>query len=156
VPVHVVPGVSAAQAAAALAGAPLGADFAIMSLSDRLKPWSVVAARLRAAAQADLVIALYNPRSRARPNQLFEAREVLLEVKDAATVVVVARDVGRPGESLTVTTLGELDPGQVDMSCLVVVGASSTRVTASGRVWTPRYVSQVESNQGVVTQTSVN
>ena len=140
VPVHVVPGVSAAQAAAALAGAPLGADFAMMSLSDRLKPWSVVTARLRAAAEADLVIALYNPRSRSRPDQLFEARAVLLEVKDAATVVVVARDVGRPGESMTVTTLGELDPGQVDMSCLVVVGASSTRVTASGRVWTPRYV----------------
>ena len=153
VPVHVVPGVSAAQAAAALAGAPLGADFAIMSLSDRLKPWSVVAARLRAAAQADLVISLYNPRSRSRPDQLFEAREVLLEVKDASTVVVVARDVGRPGESLTVTTLGELDPGQVDMSCLVVVGASSTRVTASGRVWTPRYVAPVDSNQGKLTQT---
>jgi precorrin-2 C20-methyltransferase/precorrin-3B C17-methyltransferase len=147
--VHVVPGVSAAQAAAALAGAPLGADFAIMSLSDRLKPWSVVAARLRAAAQADLVIALYNPRSRSRPDQLFEAREVLLEVKDAATVVVVARNVGRPGESLTVTTLGELDPGQVDMSCLVVVGASSTRVTAAGRVWTPRYVAEVDSTVGI-------
>jgi precorrin-2 C20-methyltransferase/precorrin-3B C17-methyltransferase len=140
VPVRVVPGVSAAQAAAALAGAPLGADFAIMSLSDRLKPWSVVATRLRAAAQADLVIALYNPRSRSRPDQLFAAREVLLEVKDPGTVVVVARDVGRSEESLTVTTLGELDPGTVDMSCLVVIGASSTRVTEGGRVWTPRYV----------------
>ena len=140
VPVRVVPGVSAAQAAAALAGAPLGADFAILSLSDRLKPWSVVAARLRAAAQADLVIALYNPRSRSRPDQLFQAREVLLGVKDAATVVVIARGVGRSEESLTVTTLGEFDPAAVDMSCLVVIGASSTRVTKSGRVWTPRYV----------------
>jgi precorrin-2 C20-methyltransferase / precorrin-3B C17-methyltransferase len=140
VAVRVVPGVSAAQAAAALAGAPLGADFAIMSLSDRLKPWSVVAERLRAAAQADLVIALYNPRSRSRPDQLFEAREVLLGVKDPTTIVVVARNVGRDEESLTVTTLGEFDPGAVDMSCLVVIGASSTRVTRSGRVWTPRYV----------------
>jgi precorrin-2 C20-methyltransferase/precorrin-3B C17-methyltransferase len=140
VPVRVVPGVSAAQAAAALAGAPLGADFAIMSLSDRLKPWSVVAARLRAAAEADLVIALYNPRSRTRPDQLFDARDVLLQVKDPATVIVVARHVGRARESLTVTTLGEFDPGEVDMSCLVVIGATGTRVNGAGRVWTPRYV----------------
>ena len=140
VPVRVAPGVSAAQAAAALVGAPLGADFAIMSLSDRLKPWPVVEARLRAAAQADLVVALYNPRSRSRPEQLSAARDVLLEVKDSETVVVVARNVGRDEESVNVTTLGAFDPVTVDMSCLVVVGASSTRVSANGRVWTPRFV----------------
>lgn len=140
VPVRVAPGLTAAQAAAALVGAPLGADFAVMSLSDRLKPWTVIEARLRAAAQADLVIALYNPRSRSRPEQLHAARGVLLEVKDAATVVVIARDVGRLAQSATVTTLREFDPDTVDMKCLVIIGASSTRVTSAGQVWTPRYV----------------
>lgn len=140
VPVQVSPGVSAAQAAAALVGAPLGADFAIMSLSDRLKPWQVVADRLRAAASVDLVIALYNPRSLSRPEQLFAARDVLLDVKDPSTVVVVARDVGRAEQSATVTTLGEFDPATVDMKCLVIIGSSSTRVSPTGHVWTPRYV----------------
>ncbi|UIJ35195.1 precorrin-2 C(20)-methyltransferase [Allobranchiibius sp. GilTou73] len=142
VPVHVVPGLTAAQAAAALVGAPLGADFAVMSLSDRLKPWSVLEARLRAAAAADLVIALYNPRSRSRPDQLHTARAALLDVKSADTVVVIARDVGRAKESAVVTTLGEFDPETVDMKCLVIIGASSTRVTPGGQVWTPRSVAQ--------------
>ncbi len=140
VPVRVLPGVSAAQAAAALVGAPLGADFAVISLSDRLKPWPVVAERLRAAAAADLVIAVYNPRSRARPRQLHEAREVLLGVRDPATVVVVARDVGREEQSSRVTTLGDFDPDSVDMKCLVIIGARGTRVSPGGQVWTPRFV----------------
>jgi len=139
VPVRVVPGVSAVQAVAARAGAPIGGDFAVMSLSDRLKPWSVIERRLRAVAEADLVLALYNPRSASRPDQLGEALKVLAEVKDAATVVVVGRDVGRAEETLRVTTLGELDPETVDMKCLVLVGASTTRVD-HGHVWTPRSV----------------
>ena len=146
IPIEVVPGVSAAHAAAALVGAPLGADFAMVSLSDRLKPWSTVADRLRACAAADLVIAIYNPRSRARPQQLHEARHILLELRDPATVVVVARDVGRPEELATVTTLGELDPESVDMRCLVIIGASGTRVSPTGRVWTPRFVPSAESH----------
>ena len=140
VPVDVHPGVTAATAAAALAGAPLGADWSMVSLSDRLKPWEVIASRLRHIAEADLVLALYNPRSRSRPNLLGQAKEVLLDVKSPETVVVVARDVGRPGEALEVTTLGALDPEQVDMTCLVIIGASATRVTPTGRVWTPRFV----------------
>lgn len=140
VAVRVVPGISAVQAVAARAGAPIGADFAVMSLSDRLKPWDVVEQRLRAVAAADLVLALYNPRSRSRTEQVAEARGVLLEHKSADTVVVVGRDVGRAEESLTVTTLGELDPETVDMKCLLLIGASSTRVTTAGRVWSPRYV----------------
>jgi len=140
VPVRVVPGVSAAQAVAARAGAPLGGDFAVISLSDRLKPWDVVAARLRAAAEADLAIAIYNPASRSRTEQVARARELLLEVRGAGQVVVVGRDVGRAEESLTVTTLGDLDPPSIDMKCLVMVGATRTRVTASGQVWTPRFV----------------
>ncbi len=138
--VEVVPGLSAVQAVAARAGAPIGADFAVVSLSDRLKPWAVVEQRLRAIAAADLVLAVYNPRSRARPHQVATMREVLLEHRDPATVVVVGRDVGRAQESLTVTTLGELDPESIDMLCLLIVGASATRVTAAGQVWTPRFV----------------
>lgn len=140
VAIGVLPGLSAFQVVAAKAGAPMGADFAVMSLSDRLKPWDVIADRLRHAALADLVIALYNPRSRARPTQLEDARRVLLEVRSPDTVVVVGRDVGRAEESLTVTTLGEFDTAAVDMKCLVMVGATATRATPAGQVWTPRFV----------------
>ena len=108
-----------------MAGAPLGADFAVLSLSDRLKPWSVIESRLRAIADADLVLAIYNPASRARPDQIKMARKILLEHRCADTVVVVGRDVGRAEESLTVTTLGDLDTDAIDMKCLLLVGASS-------------------------------
>ncbi|MGV3562314.1 MAG: precorrin-2 C(20)-methyltransferase [Nocardioides sp.] len=139
VSIRVLPGVSAVQAVAARAGAPVGADFAVMSLSDRLKPWEVVEKRLRAVAEADLVLAIYNPASRSRTEQVATARRVLLEHKSPDTVVVVGRDVGRAEEALTVTTLGELDPATIDMKCLLIVGASSTRVSPAG-VWTPRFV----------------
>ena len=140
VPIHVVPGVTAAHAASALAGAVLGADHALISLSDRLKPWEVVVQRLQACATADLAMAFYNPRSASRPDQLAAAKAVLLEVLPPERLLVIARHVGREAESLTVTTLGEFDPETVDMGCLVMVGAASTRVTVSGRVWTPRFV----------------
>ena len=139
VAIRVLPGVSAVQAVAARAGAPIGADFAVVSLSDRLKPWSVVERRLRAIAEADLVLAIYNPASRSRTTQLATARDVLLEHRKPDTVVIVGRDVGRAEESLAVTTLGDLDPAVIDMKCLLIVGASSTRVSRAG-VWTPRYV----------------
>jgi precorrin-2 C20-methyltransferase/precorrin-3B C17-methyltransferase len=138
--VRVLPGVSAVQAVAARAGAPIGADFAVVSLSDRLKPWSVVEKRLVAIAEADLVLAIYNPASRSRTEQVVRAQKLLLERRPADTVVVVGRDVGRAEESLTVTTLGELDAGSIDMKCLLIVGASSTRVSPTGAVWTPRSV----------------
>lgn len=141
VPVRVLPGLSAVQAVAARAGAPIGGDFAVVSLSDRLKPWSVVEARLRALAEADLVLAIYNPASRTRTEQVVRAQKLLLETLPADRVVVVGRDVGRAEESLTVTTLGELDAGSVDMKCLLIVGSSHTRVTEAGRVWTARFVS---------------
>jgi precorrin-2 C20-methyltransferase/precorrin-3B C17-methyltransferase len=138
VPVRIVPGLTAAQAVAAKVGAPLGHDFCVLSLSDVLKPWDVVVDRLRHATAADLVIALYNPRSKHRPHQLGEAKQVLLEHRAPDTVVVVGRDVGGPEEQLTVTTLGELDPESVDMRCLVLIGSSQTRISPTGAVWTPR------------------
>jgi precorrin-2 C20-methyltransferase/precorrin-3B C17-methyltransferase len=140
VPIRVLPGLSAVQAVAAQAGAPIGADFAVVSLSDRLKPWAVVERRLRAIAEADLVLALYNPASRSRTEQMRLAQKILLEHRSPDTLVVVGRDIGRDEESLTVTTLAELDTGAIDMKCLLIVGASSTRRTASGQVWTPRFV----------------
>ena len=113
----------------------------MVSLSDRLKPWPVIETRLRAIAEADLVLAVYNPASRSRTTQVSEAQKLMLEYRDADTVVVVGRDVGRAEESITVTTLAELDADSIDMKCLLIFGTSSTRRTRSGRVWTPRSVS---------------
>ncbi|MFI7599185.1 precorrin-2 C(20)-methyltransferase [Actinoplanes sp. NPDC049681] len=142
VPIRIVPGLTAAQAVASRAGAPLGHDFCIMSLSDRLKPWDVIASRLAAAAGADLVIALYNPASQSRKEQLVRARELLLEHRDPQTPVVVGRDVGGPQETVRVTTLGDLDPATIDMRCLLIIGSSQTRVVSRGdgstHVFTPR------------------
>ncbi|WP_431959229.1 precorrin-2 C(20)-methyltransferase [Actinacidiphila sp. bgisy160] len=140
--VRVVPGITAAQSAAALAGAPLGHDYAVVSLSDRLKPWTVVEERLRAATAADLVLALYNPASHSRRTQLETALKVLREGRVPGTPVVVARDVGGPGQTVRVTTLEDLDPATVDMRCVLLVGSSQTRAVRRGDdttvVWTPR------------------
>jgi precorrin-2 C20-methyltransferase / precorrin-3B C17-methyltransferase len=135
--IEVLPGLTAAQAVAARAGAPLGADYAVLSLSDRLKPWSVIEDRLRATAAADLVLAIYNPASRTRTHQVKQAKEILLEYRTADTPVVTGRHVGRDGESLVVTPLGDLDPDTVDMSCLLIVGSSATHM-AGEQVWTLR------------------
>ena len=140
VPVRVLPGMTAAQAVAARAGAPLGGDFAVLSLSDRLKPWPVIERRLAGVAGADLVLAIYNPASRSRTTQVADMRRILMQHREARTAVVIGRDVGRDGESLEVTTLGELDVDSIDMRCLLIVGSSATSVTAGGRVWTRRSV----------------
>ena len=147
VELEIVPGVSAAMATAALAGAPLGHDFCMLSLSDNLKPWSIIETRLRHAAIADLVMAFYNPISRARPWQLDKALDIVREHRSPATKVVLGRDIGRPGAALTTTTLGELRSEQVDMRTMVIVGSSTTRAFArhgglDGRgewVYTPRW-----------------
>ncbi|MFH9002923.1 precorrin-2 C(20)-methyltransferase [Streptomyces afghaniensis] len=142
VPVRVLPGVTAANAAAARAGAPLGHDYAAISLSDRLKPWEVIAERLHAAASADLVLALYNPGSRSRTWQVGKARELLLEHRAPDTPVVVARDVGGTGERVRIVRLADLDPAEVDMRTILLVGSSQTRAVRRGDgeeiVWTPR------------------
>jgi precorrin-2 C20-methyltransferase/precorrin-3B C17-methyltransferase len=138
VQITVLPGVTAAQAVAARAGAPLGGDYATLSLSDRLKPWSLIEQRLRAIAAADLVLAIYNPGSRSRPRQVADARRILLEVRDPGTPVVIGRHVGRPDEQVIITTLTELDPNSVDMGCLIIVGSSQTQLAPRGAVWTPR------------------
>ncbi|WEH43741.1 precorrin-3B C(17)-methyltransferase [Streptomyces sp. AM 2-1-1] len=142
VPVRVLPGVTAANAAAARAGAPLGHDYATISLSDRLKPWEVIAGRLRAAATADLVIALYNPGSKSRTWQVGKARDLLLEHRSPDTPVVLARDVGGPAESVRTVRLADLDPAEVDMRTLLIIGSSQTRRVdgpdGTSVVWTPR------------------
>jgi cobalt-precorrin 5A hydrolase/precorrin-3B C17-methyltransferase len=139
VDVDVVPGITAALAAAALLGAPLGHDHAYLSLSDLHTPWPVIADRLRACAAADLVVCLYNPRSRRRQAQFDEALAILREHRPDPTPVGVVRDATRPGQRVTVTTLGDLAkaPAQVDMLTVVVVGSSRTEERA-GRMVTPR------------------
>ncbi|MGQ0625116.1 MAG: precorrin-2 C(20)-methyltransferase [Sporichthyaceae bacterium] len=143
VPLRVVPGLTAAGAVASRAGAPLGHDFCVLSLSDRLKGWEVIEARLAAIAAADLVLAIYNPKSKARPWQLGRARELLLDHREPGTPVVLGRDVGGAAEHLRITTLGELDPDTVDMRCLLIVGSSRTRIIERGdgtrMVFTPRW-----------------
>jgi len=144
VDLQVVPGVSAALATAARAGAPLGHDFCMLSLSDNLKPWAVIETRLRHAAQADLVMAFYNPVSRARPWQLDRALDIVREHRSGATLIVLGRNIGRPGETLTTTTLDKLHASQVDMRTMVIVGSSTTRrFPRDGRdgdwVYTPRW-----------------
>ncbi|MFI0817788.1 precorrin-2 C(20)-methyltransferase [Streptomyces sp. NPDC021098] len=142
VPVRVLPGMTAAHAAAARAGAPLGHDYAVVSLSDRLKPWEVIAGRLRAAAAADLVLALYNPGSRSRIWQVGKARELLLEHRAPDTPVVLGRDIGGPEESVRIIRLADLDPADVDMRTILLIGSSQTRTVRRGDgteiVWTPR------------------
>jgi precorrin-2 C20-methyltransferase / precorrin-3B C17-methyltransferase len=143
--VRVIPAMTAAQAVASRVGAPLGHDYAVISLSDRLKPWDIIAARLSAAASADLVLAIYNPASKTRTWQVGAMRDLLLEHRDPGTPVVIGRDVSGPGERITVVRLADLDPAAVDMRCLLIVGSSQTQwyteSAADGptdRVFTPR------------------
>jgi cobalt-precorrin 5A hydrolase/precorrin-3B C17-methyltransferase len=133
-----VPGITAAMAAAALLGAPLGHDHVSISLSDLHTPWEVIERRVRAAAEADLVVTFYNPRSRARDWQLPKALSILAEHREAATTPVgIARSVSRPEEWHSVTTLAALDPTDVDMFTVVTVGNTASRQVA-GRFVTPR------------------
>ena len=137
VPVTVLPGISAMQAASAKAGAPLGHDFSVISLSDLLTPLETIRARVEAAAAADFVIAFYNPASKERRRPLEEALAVLARHRDPETPVVRARNLGRRDELVAVETLAGLDRESVDMTTVLIVGNSQTTIVA-GRVVTPR------------------
>ncbi|KOX64057.1 precorrin-3B C17-methyltransferase [Pseudomonas psychrophila] len=143
VDLEMLPGVSASLATAAQAGAPLGHDFCVMSLSDNLKPWSIIEKRLDLASEADLALAFYNPISRSRPWQLGVALDIVRRHRTPQTPVVLGRDIGRPGQTLRVITLGELTPDQVDMRTMVLVGSSTTctfpRADGTQWVYTPRW-----------------
>lgn len=136
--VEIVPGVSALQAAAARLGAPLMHDFAVISLSDLLTPWPLIVRRLEAAAGADFVVVLYNPKSTGRTTQIEAARDILARHRDPATPVGIVRHACRAGESITVTTLREFTVHPIDMFTLVIVGNAATYVDGRGRMITPR------------------
>ncbi|MEH2194550.1 MAG: precorrin-3B C(17)-methyltransferase [Nostoc sp.] len=140
--IHVAPGISAMQAAAAAIGAPLGHDFCAISLSDILKPWSAIAQRIAAAAEADFVIAFYNPVSKERTWQLAEARNILLLHRTPDTPVVLARNLGRPGQTVKAIALDQLTPASADMRTIILVGSTKTRTIkrSDGNIWvyTPR------------------
>lgn len=140
--IRVEPGITAMLAAAAEVGAPLGADFCAISLSDNLKSWETIERRLRAAAEGDFVIALYNPASRARPYQLGRAFELLRATKSPQTIVLFVRSAATPEARVVMTTLAEADPALADMRTLVIIGAAATRLVSRGGrrpwVYTPR------------------
>jgi cobalt-precorrin 5A hydrolase/precorrin-3B C17-methyltransferase len=136
-PVEIVPGITAALSAAAVLGAPLGHDHAAISLSDLLTPWEVIVRRLEAAAVGDFVVSLYNPRSRRRSTQLARALAILAAHRPSTAPAAVLTEIGRPGAHVVRTTLADLDPADVGMLSLVVVGATSTRWIGSHMV-TPR------------------
>lgn len=135
--VEIIPGITAASSAAAILGAPLTCDFAVISLSDLLTPWETVAKRLRAAAEADLVICIYNPASHGRPEHLARAADILMEILPAERPAGWVRNAGRDEQSSCITTLGELKNQKIDMFCTVIIGNSTTRA-ADGLLITPR------------------
>ena len=137
VEIEVLPGISAFQKAAALLGAPVGHDLCIISLSDLMTPWETIERRIRAAAVADFVTAIYNPKSHGRYWQLYRLQEIFLQHRDPATPVGFVRQAGRDDQQVTVTTLGELDPEQVDMFTVVLIGNSQSYVF-EGKFITPR------------------
>lgn len=140
--IKVCPGISAMQAAAALVGAPLGHDFCAISLSDILKPWDAIATRIAAAAEADFAIAFYNPVSKQRTWQLEKAREILLKWRSPQTPIVLAKNLGRAGQSIETETLDQLSPDRADMRTIILIGSSKTRTIPRpyGGAWiyTPR------------------
>ncbi len=137
VELEVIPGIPALSAAAALLGAPLMHDFAVISLSDLMTPWEVIRQRVEAAAKADFVLAIYNPRSKKRVWQLEEVRNLILKFRNKHTPVGIVRNAARQGESVDITTLSHLDESRVDMLSILLVGNSKTKVFGNKMV-TPR------------------
>jgi precorrin-3B C17-methyltransferase len=137
IPIEIVPGVTAATAAASKLGAPIVGDFAVISLSDLLTPWRQIEKRLEAAAEADFVIILYNPQSQGRKEPLAKAHKILLRHRSPETPVGIVRLAGRNGEETAITTLKEMIGAEIDMVTTVIVGNSTTRI-ANKRLVTPR------------------
>jgi precorrin-3B C17-methyltransferase len=142
--IEVVPGITAASGGAAILGAPLSHDFAVISLSDLLTPWDLIERRLEAAAIADFVICLYNPRSRNRPDHLKNACDILLRTKSGDTVCGFVRNIGREGEESRLMNLTELRDAEIDMFTTVFIGSSAT-VIIDGKMVTPRGYQQRET-----------
>ncbi len=136
--IQIIPGISALQAAAALLGAPLMHDFAVISLSDLLTPWELIKARLHAAAGADFVIAIFNPRSKSRRTQIQEAQGIILAQRPAETPAGIVRNAYRDEQTVVVTTLGQLLDHEIDMTSIVLIGNASSFIDAAGRIVTPR------------------
>lgn len=139
-PIRVLPGITAMLAAAARAGAPLGHDFCAINLSDNLKPWALIERRLRAAAEADFAIALYNPRSKSRPEGFARALDLLREICGSERLITFARAVTTPEERIETVTLAAATPEMADMRTVVLIGNSATR-RVGGHVYTPRHAS---------------
>ncbi len=136
--IQVLPGITAMLAASARIGAPMGHDFAAINLSDNLKPWSLIEKRLRLAGEAGFAMGFYNPRSKSRPHQFTRALEILREACGGDTLISFARDVSKPGETITTVTLNEASPEMADMRTVVIVGNKDTR-RVGRHVYTPRY-----------------
>lgn len=150
--VRIIPGISAVQAAAALLGAPLMHDFAVISLSDLLTPWNLIKTRLEAAARADFVIAIYNPRSKTRRTQIQDAQSIILAHRPPETPVGIVRNACRDGQAVVVTTLGQMFDHEIDMTSIVLVGNTSTIIDAEGRIVTPRGYAGKYGPEPVVTE----
>ena len=135
--IEVVPGITAASGGAAVLGAPLMHDFAVISLSDRLTPWETIEKRLDCAAAADLTIALYNPASHGRPDHLKRACDILLRRLPGERLCGIVRNIGREGQSSRILTLAELREAEVDMFCTVLIGSAAVK-TVAGQLVTPR------------------
>lgn len=151
--VAILPGVTAMLAVAARCGAPLGHDFCAMNLSDNLKPWEVVEARVEAAARAGFVLAFYNPRSKARPWQLGATLDILRRVLPGSVPVVFGRAACRPDERILVTTLAEADAEVADMATCVIVGSPETRIVErpgglAPLVYSPRSTGSATDSEG--------
>ncbi|EFK09471.1 precorrin-3B C(17)-methyltransferase [delta proteobacterium NaphS2] len=148
VEVDIIPGISALSSAAALLGAPLMHDFAVVSLSDLMTSWDEIEARVDAAARTDFVLVIYNPRSRKRDWQLTRVREVILKYRDENTPAGIVRNAARKGESVRITTLSRMDESTVDMLSILLVGNSKTRVIGA-RMVTPRgYLEKYDVGRG--------
>ena len=139
--IQVLPGITAMLAASARIGAPMGHDFAAINLSDNLKPWSLIGKRLRLVGGAGFAMGFYNPRSKSRPHRFGRALEILREACGGDTLISFARDVSKPGETITTVTLNEATPEMADMRTVVIVGNADTR-RIGRHVYTPRYATE--------------